>query len=417
MQRIVGISVAEKALVGLIVGLLSLSGLAAAQPDPASGESSVSGDTRALDVYVDRLAAVAAEQTAVQPSAAPPAEPPVETEETLVSKLSVHGFLTLAWGRTDGNQILGLTEGGTADYRSAALQLRFAPTGKDAFVAQFANERIADSPITQYLEDAEIDWLFYERRLGEATSLRAGKVPIPMGIYNEIRDVGTLLPFYRPPHDVYGETSFASETVDGVLVSHRFRRDSDWRVSLDGYVGEWRLVEYSTPELHGEARVHDAAGFQTWIYTPVRNLRLGLAGQRGSVSGGPNRAPGIRDPFRTYQGSIDYSAGRLSVRGEIWRAEFKRADYTGAYLELGGRLTRKVSLHALAQTGNLDLSTVRFDREIDRDYALGAEYAFHSGLALKAELHWNRGFRSEDPVPRFDPILTRYGLVSLSYTF
>jgi len=43
---------------------------------------------------------------------------------------------------------LGIPEGGTADYRTAALQLRYVMTPHDQFVWQFSHRRLGTSPIT-----------------------------------------------------------------------------------------------------------------------------------------------------------------------------------------------------------------------------------------------------------------------------
>lgn len=53
--------------------------------------------------------------------------------------------------------------------------------------------------------DVKLDWAFYERKLGQDTSIRVGRIPQPMGLLNETRYVGTLLPFYRAPYNFYQE--------------------------------------------------------------------------------------------------------------------------------------------------------------------------------------------------------------------
>lgn len=343
---------------------------------------------------------------------------PAEVEESLTSKLTVHGFASVGWGVTDGNHIQGLNEEGTGDLRAAALQLRFAPTLKDGFVAQLEHERNGDSPIMAFRDDVELDWLFYQRRLGERTSLRVGKVPIPIGIYNEIQDVGTILPFYRPPEDVYGELAFASEAVEGLLISHEFRSDSRWRVTLDGYVGEWEFVQI-TPSEERKGRLEEALGTQLWLYTPVRNLRLGIAAQSGKISDGPVVELGEDESLATYQASVDYAVGPLTVRSEAWLADFEEATYLGSYLEVGGRITSKWSLHGLIQRGRLELTgDLPLEFDLNRDYALGLRYVFNPSFVLKGEIHWNRGFRSQESSAFPFPLRsTRYGIVSFATSF
>lgn len=56
-------------------------------------------------------------------------------------KLTVHGFLTQAYAKSDGGTVLGITEDGTSDYRSLALQLRYAMSENDTFVLQLSTAR------------------------------------------------------------------------------------------------------------------------------------------------------------------------------------------------------------------------------------------------------------------------------------
>src|SRR6266545_3697550 len=70
---------------------------------------------------------------------------PAAAQET---KLQVHGYLTQAYGAAHGGTFLGIPEAGTADYRTAALQLRYTMSASDQFVWQFSHRRLGQSPIT-----------------------------------------------------------------------------------------------------------------------------------------------------------------------------------------------------------------------------------------------------------------------------
>src|SRR5205085_12405810 len=114
-----------------------------------------------------------------------------------------------------------------------------------------------------------------------STGLKVGKVQIPLGIYNEVRDVGTVLPFYRPSFNFYGEGAFTSETVDGIVVSHNFFNDSAWSVDADAYFGGWDLIETDfASNVSSRARVENTVGTQIWLNTPINGLRLGTGGSR-----------------------------------------------------------------------------------------------------------------------------------------
>ena len=125
----------------------------------------------------------------------------------------IHGFATQAYGQTTDYAQVGLAGNGTADMRAAALQgrLAFFSTGTQ-FVVQGVHRRVGGSPLASVIDDFELDWAFAEQRIG-SFSARVGRMPIPKGLVNEIRDVGTLLPFYTASKAFYLD---GVETVDGV---------------------------------------------------------------------------------------------------------------------------------------------------------------------------------------------------------
>ena len=51
-----------------------------------------------------------------------------------------------------------------------------------------------ESPFQVFQPDVALDWLFYEHRFADG-AVKVGRVKIPFGIYNEVRDVGTLLAY------------------------------------------------------------------------------------------------------------------------------------------------------------------------------------------------------------------------------
>src|SRR6185295_6913288 len=181
------------------------------------------------------------------PSPAPPAASPTPSPAASPSpapdddgrRLEVHGYLSQAFAVSDGNQILGIPSTGTFDYRTAALQLRAAASPDDTFVIQASQDRLGQSPVTDARPDVELDWVFYERRLGDAFSARVGKVRIPFGIYSEVRYVGPLLPFFRAPNALYGEGSYTFDSLTGAVVTAHVSPDPDWSVDVDVYGGEW----------------------------------------------------------------------------------------------------------------------------------------------------------------------------------
>ena len=349
---------------------------------------------------------------------------PLLADEPLGDRLSIHGYLTQAYADVSGDPLLGIPEDGTTDYRTAALQLRYAVTDKDNFVIQLSHERFGESPFAGIKDDVEIDWVFYERRFSDATSLRVGKVQIPLGIYNEIRDVGTLLPLYRPPFNFYGEGAFTSETVDGFVLSHAFNGGGPWSLDADLYYGGWDIIEVEPASTRvSEGRVSDQIGVQLWASMPLPGLRVGGGITRFDLrdellSGGRGK-----ETVREWNLGVDGSFERFLVRAEYLWVDFPPGDYQAWYVQLGCRWGEHLLVVAQGDYSRLAFSLaplpVAFDDRFQEDLALAASWSFRSSLVAKLEAHRAEGYRFDVPVNLFfEPAREgRYYILSLSTSF
>jgi len=338
-------------------------------------------------------------------------------EGSLASKVTIHGYLSQAYAVSDGNQIVGITKDGTADYRTAAVQVRADISDQDIFAVQFSHERNGVSPTQKILKDVEVDWIFYQHRFGSDSSVKIGRMPIPLGIYNEIRDVGTALPFYRPPRSFYGEGSLTTETVDGILLSHKLGFGDAWGLSGDVYYGNWDGHDVSQNVI----KMMDTIGFQLFLDTPVSGLRLGVGGIQFESDPNPT-LPSL--DWQDFHGSVQASFGR--VQGEIeYRHGFARPrtgkalyDVKVGYVRLGVALTEKLILQSEYDSLKFKTSALPGEIDYDDDKALGLVYRFRPDLVLKAEHHWNEGFFLEIPVnPLGTAPKTRFGILSLAVSF
>lgn len=335
--------------------------------------------------------------------------------------LAVHGFLTQAYAATDGNQIFGIPDEGTTDYRKAALQFRYTLNDKNDFVIQFSHERQGKSVFINPDLDLQVDWAFYQRHFTDKTWVRVGKVQMPFGIYNELRDVGTVLPFYRLPFGVYGENSFSSETVDGIVGYHRFSGSSPWSADLNVFYGGSDYFE--TDHINfGKARSENGLGYQLWINTPVSGLRFGVHQNRQTIRGGLFRPPGqASENFNKVLVSGEGVFQRFALRSEYEYNKFELGHSTAYYIQAEVNVIAKLTI--MAQSDHTHVVTTGFFGELnfdyDKDYAVGARYAFLANLILKAEVHWDEGIGTEVPPGGLviGPKKTTYGILSLSYSF
>lgn len=341
------------------------------------------------------------------------------------SKLAVHGFLTQAYADASFNEVpvgvlpdgsvgplgvspdlfeaaRGIPEDGTTNYRFLALQFRYDISDSDVVVVQLSSRALGDSEVQDFEEEVELDWAFYERRLGDNTSLKVGRVQIPFGIYNELRDVGPILPFYRPAIFFYKEGSFTSETVDGLSIAHTFFAESDWTLDLTGYYGEWEAVQVAPSlNLSGIVRAKDGLGFQAWLTSPW-GVRFGLGSLAFDQEGGGFLRPA--DRRQIVHASLDATFGRFTLQVE-WNEEDAatldqivgvepEVGFEEWYAMVGYSVTDKFSIWALSETAKITsdslLALAPASRDQGEDTGIAFNYAFSPNLVLKAEHHWTK---------------------------
>lgn len=334
------------------------------------------------------------------------------------------GYLNVGYGVADDHKHRGVPVGGTLDLHTVALQLRASLSSNNQFVVQLANERVGTSPSNQFREDLEVDWLYFQHSFGnDNTSLRIGRIPLPVGIYNEIKDVGILLPFYRPSGVFYGDGTWTSDSVDGIMLSHSFALGS-WTVDSDLYYGEWDRIESDGAGGFEVAAIDDAVGFWTWLETPVHGLRIGLGANRFEASGGVFLAPGVTDEEETLFFSLDADFDRVRVRAEIAERRFTGGNWNPAYLEVDVGVTDRLRIAALYDQAQLLFEIpffATFDGKIEEIFALGARFYLRSDMVVKLEHQWFEGYGQVEDTPLNiffdDPVRTNIWIASVSMSF
>lgn len=371
-------------------------------------------------------------------------------EDDASPKFHFHGFLTQAWADasfTDGGPradevIIGIPEDGTTEYRFLAIQFRYQITPKDIMVVQLSNRALGDSPIGLIEDDIELDWAFYERRLADVTSIKVGRIQIPLGIFNEFRDVGTLLPFYRPPFTFYREGSFTSETVDGALFSHIFFADKDWNLNFDFYAGEWELVEADVFDITAPPKIanaEDAYGVQLWLHTPVTGLRIGAGYQKRDITGGQEgifRPVGESSELEDYYYSLEYVRDKFVLRaesrtfgGDVVFPQFQaRAFTTISYAQVGFHIHERFRIYLQSELAEINQHGAIFTEDISFDFrtdnGIAINYLFTPNIVLKGEYHEIESEESQNvPTPNgLMPVYFQfdngsYTIVSLAVSF
>lgn len=361
------------------------------------------------------------------------------------SKLRVFGHLTQGFAISDDHQIFGIPTDGSSDYRNLALQFRFDVDETNNFVVQLAHKRLGKNPTMLVNQDLELDWGFFEHHFSPSFSIKFGKVQMPLGIMNELRDVSVLLPFYRAPTSVYSESRASSEAVNGLVMSYTYQLGKNWSVRSDVFAGQWSWLEWYILEslltneqqlVVDEADIERAFGYQGWLFTPIDGLRIGLSGYYGILTRGLSfvQLSNLQEPSITsYLASIEGDFDRFTFRAEdniisVVNSPFYMNSY---YIQGGMNLVGNLSMNLQYETidfhqfhvpydmGNR-IGGTKIDQKLHQDFGVALNYAFSANLVIKLEAHTTEGFLVEDQYinPYIQsPIKTRYAILSLASSF
>lgn len=329
------------------------------------------------------------------------------------SKISVHGYLTQAYAVSEDHPIFGIPTDGTMDYRDMALQLRYDQDEKGALVVQLRHQRRGERE-TASDQDVDLDWAFYQRRLTDRFTLKAGRIPLPLGIFNEAGGAGTLSPFYQPPWEFY-DRQYTSRTLEGILGSYSAPAGGGWSFDTDAYFGQWRLEDY---DRGAGADASNAWGAQVWANTPIPGVRIGGGAYRCTVE--PSReAP---TDYLMLHGSVDADLDRWRFAAEYLSGNLDLyGRYRSWYGQAGYQLTERLGVHARGSIASVDypIDDHSVEARLSEDVALVVNYAIAPSVVLKLEGHTNEGFLRDDrPLNLYaDPSRTRYFIASIAATF
>ncbi|MEP6764616.1 MAG: hypothetical protein ABJB66_09915, partial [Gemmatimonadaceae bacterium] len=191
--------------------------------------------------------------------------------QEVLDKVSFHGSLNAGYGKSDGLGVFGVNKEGTFDYNAIALQFGYKFGNRDRMVVQLLHRSLGTSPLKDIMPNLDPVWAFYERKAAGFT-FKFGRNPLPRGIFNEVRFVGTLLPLFREAS--YLETL---ENVDGIVASRSFEL-RNWGIDANAMVGEFDIkffVPSATGSVVGSFRGVNSFGTQLWLRTPMKGLRIG----------------------------------------------------------------------------------------------------------------------------------------------
>lgn len=323
--------------------------------------------------------------------------PGVATAQGIPERLEFHGSLNAGYGRSKDLPAFGLPVTGTSDYRVFTLQGRYALTEKDQLVAQVFNRRLGTSPFVGALPDVTMQWAYWQHREGDFT-VKFGRNPLPRGLVNEVRYIGTVLPFFRPSTELQGE---AFDAIDGIVVTYRHELGYGLELEQHGFGGgsENRAITNTTAGQEVRiARTENMYGGQTYLRLPVANARVGAYAARYSFVQPTSRGHRLNMIF-----SGEATVDRLHLQAEHGRytGHGPSNDSRNGYQEATLRLHNRFSVAGQnAYTSRMLFFTdpsLNFVYPETRTKGASMIFGLTSNSVFKIENHWRKGWSFDVP--------------------
>lgn len=355
---------------------------------------------------------------------------PLAAQE-IADRMTWHASLNAGYGRSSDLPTLGIPVKGTTDYRIFTLQTRYKLTDKDEFVGQLLNRRFGSSPLAGALNDVTAQWAYWNHKFefaGAKGTAKVGRTPLPRGLLNEVRYIGSVLPFFRPSMESYSD---AFDALDGAVLSMR-KPIGDFSLEAHGFFGgsDWRsVVTTSTGQDVRVQRMENYYGSQLYLDVPFANIRLGAHAARMEV-----RTPTARGIMTNTFVSAQSQFSRFTLRAEqsnlngFTPSRDNHHKYFQAVAQVNDRL-QLAGEHTISRS-RLFFSASALRAVLPSVTSTGgaAIFTIAPGTQLKFEHHWRAGYvydanvstiasQSASSVVFAPERSTRYWIASLATSF
>ncbi|TAK08130.1 MAG: hypothetical protein EPO39_05105 [Candidatus Manganitrophaceae bacterium] len=329
----------------------------------------------------------------------------------VTDRLRIDAFGTQGYLKTSSNTFLGTDHRGTFDF--SAYNLLFKANPADRFQVWI---ELASS--SQLKDEIMLEWAFGEYVVSDRLHLKFGKMALPIGIYNEMRDVYPILPLTVLPAFYTEATEFSPATFKGVGLSGQAAVGLPVEYDLFGGTS---FFNHSTHT----RRYENVVGGRLWLNTPHRTFRFGQTLFTGTEVV-PKSTTTAEQLVRmsTYIPSIEYfSPIGLNLRGELalhyHQGELenpKDPRRLGYYLEATYLIKDRFMPVVRYDVYYPRRRDVKAAKDYQTDITVGFNYNLTDFLVWKADAHFIRGtallVAADNPTPQ-----TRWQLYATSLSF
>jgi hypothetical protein len=263
-----------------------------------------------------------------------------------------------------------------------------------------------------------LDWGFVEYRVSDLLRVRAGKVKNPLGLFMEVKDVGTLRPFFSLPQSIYGPGNIGTEAYLGAGITGELSSASGWGLGYDLYGGALQMEVWEPAELlitggpgpydfrevqPEQEEVRDVVGGRLTMLTPLDGLTFRVSGYTGKMRELDLAEGDMR--MTAFGFSAEYAIERFQLRGEVLRQnEGDSETNLGAYAEVAWKFLPKLQAALRFERARMTKEGLAASSSL-RDHtegAFGLAFWPNPNLAFKVSYHRIEGNRFALPAESED---------------
>jgi hypothetical protein len=323
----------------------------------------------------------------------------IRAQGEIVDRLTMHGSLNQGYGKAFREPTLGLPLNGTSDYRTFTFQTRFKLDDENQIVSQIFNRRFGTSPLASSINDLTLQWAYWQHKKGNVT-LKFGRNPFSRGLVNEVRYIGSVNPFFRPPIELQSD---AFDAIDGMVAS--YHKELPHGMSFDNHVfgggSEFRAIATTTTGVSLRiARTENQYGSQAYLNIPFAHIRIGAFGTRYSFRQSTGTGHRSNTVF-----SGEGSVGRVKLMTEHSRITGhgpSNDNRSGYYMGIL-RITDRFSVADQYSYTNRKLyftpTTLNFMYPELRNHGVVGIFTLNPYAQLKVESHWKKGWAWDSNTP------------------
>lgn len=323
--------------------------------------------------------------------------------DEIVERVAIHGYGWQGFLRSTGNPYLTAdpVNKGSWDYNTLPL----------VFTAKLDSKTMLWLQLHTTSERARIMWSYVDHQVNNNFNWRVGQIMLPVGLYNETRDIKFLQQSTLEPILYQMQSEFVDESYRGA--AGIYNRDlGAGSIVMDVYGGQGlrEMDTMSSTDMAGTMtsttrKYHRLTGARITYNTPVEGLRVMASAYNSQMDLVTSVTPFATMTITTTASgskkvtvySVDYLANNLDLKAEYAKRSF--FDMNGMeqlsstyYTQAGYTFADKWTPFARFDYINTDKAQKNDPSYYQRSKVLGLNYRINDGLSVRMENHWNKGY-------------------------